>query len=701
MRQQYHDGIAIVRASTKPDIFITMTCNPKWSEITENILPHQSAQDRPDIVARVFKLKLDLLMDDLINKSVFGKVIAHMHTIEFQKRGLPHVHILLILDTSDKTQTSEDVDTIVSTEIPDQTKHPELYETVINTMLHGPCGPSITDASCMINDKCSKRYPKNYCDHTKIISGTYPEYRRRDNGVFVMKGPHQFTNCDIIPYNPFLSAKYNCHINVEIANSILAVKYLYKYIYKGHDRTCISIEREQGIPIDEIKEYLDSRYVSACEACWRIFGFSLHHHYPSVQRLQLHLQNQQRVMFNPESQTPQQLLQQNSIRKTTLTAFFEACNRYPDIAKDLLYPDFPTKFTWDKTHREWIPRRSGFTIGRVYFAVPSEGERYYLRMLLYTVKCPTSLEALRTYEGIIYPTYKEACIARGLLETDEEWDICLTEAGSFQTGHQLRQLFATILLNNSPANPIGLFYRHFHLLSDDCQYRLQTYFHIENPSQDQITSLTLQDIKVFLEQVDKSLSDFNLPEPTIQFHCLDGIPRIIAEELNYNTVELQSKWKQGYNQTNHQQRIIFDSIISAVESGNGGLFFIDGPGGTGKTFVENLILARVRCTGRIALAVASSGIASILLDGGRTSHSRFKIPLDILNDSVCDVKVQSTLAELFRQTVLIIWDEAPAQNRYCFEAVNRTLKDICNNDQWFGGIVTVFSGTFNSKLCYR
>ena len=90
--------------------------------------------------------------------------------------------------------------------------------------------------------------------------------------------------------------------------------------------------------------------------------------------------------------------------------------------------------------------------------------------------------------------------------------------------------------------------------------------------------------------------------------------------MDYDVSELRTKYEQGYLQANDDQRHIFDKVISAVDSERGGMFFIDGPGGTGKTFVENLILARVRSAGKIALAVASSGIASILLDGGQTAH---------------------------------------------------------------------------------
>ena len=119
----------------------------------------------------------------------------------------------------------------------------------------------------MRNGKCSKGYPKDYSQQTILTADGYPKYRRRDDGAFIIKSGHRYTNRHVVSYNPYLSAKYNCHINVEVANSILAVKYLYKYVYKGHDRMSISVQREDGTPVDEIKDYLDGRYVSACETC--------------------------------------------------------------------------------------------------------------------------------------------------------------------------------------------------------------------------------------------------------------------------------------------------------------------------------------------------------------------------------------------------------------------------------------------------
>ncbi|PKY61229.1 hypothetical protein RhiirA4_298857, partial [Rhizophagus irregularis] len=106
------------------------TCNPKWQEVTRELLPHQSAVDRPDLTARVFHMKLRELLKDLCEKHCLGKVAAFVYVIEFQKCGLPHAHILLILSQDLKLHSVKDYDAIVSAEIPDPDVHPLTYETV-------------------------------------------------------------------------------------------------------------------------------------------------------------------------------------------------------------------------------------------------------------------------------------------------------------------------------------------------------------------------------------------------------------------------------------------------------------------------------------------------------------------------------------------------------------------------------------------
>ncbi len=157
----------------------------------------------------------------------------------------------------------------------------------------------------------------------------YPIYQRRDTGhTFLVHGV-ELDNCWVVPHNVYLSTKYDVHINVEVCNNIRAVKYLFKYIYKGHDRATIEISRQndngtQGnvVETDEIKKYLDCRYVSASEAMWCIFKFDMHEQFPTVERLQYHLPNQQMVLFNDDDDV-QEVAARSAISRTMLTKWFK------------------------------------------------------------------------------------------------------------------------------------------------------------------------------------------------------------------------------------------------------------------------------------------------------------------------------------------------------------------------------------------
>jgi len=145
MGQLDQDAMAKVHKFGKSILFVTFTCNPKWKEITDVLLLGQTTQDRLELVTRIFNLKLDALLKD-VKDSVLGNVIAKIWVIEFQKKGLPHVHILLILNETSKLQTVEDYDSMVSAKIPNPIRHPKVYETVTSCMVHGPCGPDFLNA---------------------------------------------------------------------------------------------------------------------------------------------------------------------------------------------------------------------------------------------------------------------------------------------------------------------------------------------------------------------------------------------------------------------------------------------------------------------------------------------------------------------------------------------------------------------------
>ncbi|XP_048498300.1 uncharacterized protein LOC125496773 [Beta vulgaris subsp. vulgaris] len=157
MHQRYQDVMALVQKFGKPDIYLTMTCNPSWLEIQSKLLPGQVSNDRPDLLTRVFHAKFEELKKDVLERGIFGKVVAYVYVVEFQKRGLPHVH-MLILEQTDKLTTQDDYDIIVRAEIPDEQQEPELYKKVLRHMIHSPCGVHNKDSPCMKQGSCKKGF---------------------------------------------------------------------------------------------------------------------------------------------------------------------------------------------------------------------------------------------------------------------------------------------------------------------------------------------------------------------------------------------------------------------------------------------------------------------------------------------------------------------------------------------------------------
>ncbi|XP_028060509.1 uncharacterized protein LOC114264102 [Camellia sinensis] len=255
--------MAITRYNQHPDIFLTMTANPNWPEITSALLPHQKPIDHLDLIARVFELKRKCLMKEIETNRVFGNKVAYVFTIEFQKRGLPHMHALLFLKGPDKIRTCAQLDKLVCAEFPDPEDEPMPFETIKCCIVHGPCGARNPQAPCMENGKCTKRYPRAFAETITMNQDGYPIYRRRNNGQAHIVRGKEVDNRDIVPYNAYLSKRFNCHINVEVCAGMRCVKYIHKYIYKGYDRTTMVL----GM-INEIQQYLDARYIGPPEAAW-------------------------------------------------------------------------------------------------------------------------------------------------------------------------------------------------------------------------------------------------------------------------------------------------------------------------------------------------------------------------------------------------------------------------------------------------
>ncbi len=515
----------------------------------------------------------------------------------------------------------------------------------------------------------------------------------------------------IVPYNLHLATKYHGHINMEICSSISVVKYLYKYVYKGHDRAIVVVEKWVDTPgqennaqavvangewknRDEIKAYLEGQYVFASKASWRLFSFRMHDGTPFVTRLTMHEPRIHTVVYN-DNVSIFEIVNSEQNQKTTLTEYFQANIDYP-LAKEITYMDFPFMFTWTNGTKKWTIRQRRCCVGRLYFVSPSAGECYFLCTLLTKVKGVVSFEALRTINGVIHDTFKLACIALSLYDSIDEWNAYLEEVVNMQTCAELQFLFVTILAFGVPSEPRMLWDNYKEHICDDCKVALQRRGIVES-SIEKIESWALHSLRDALAKFSKTLEDFGHHAPSVAFDWLET-NRLLEVERDYNVEVLQAEVAMAIENLNDGQCAAYNGVIDAYAAHHAKVIFIDGPAGTGKTYIENLILNFVRSCGDIAFAVASLGIVALLLLGGRTTHSYLKIPIVLDRMSFCYIRKQDDLATLIRQTKLILLDEAPMTNKLAFEVVDRTLRDLTDENEPFGGIVFVMSMDFCQVL---
>ncbi|GJR42851.1 negative regulator of systemic acquired resistance [Tanacetum coccineum] len=445
MMQNYQDAMDLCRAYGNPDLFITS--NPKWPEINE-MLAHvtgQRAHDRPEVGTRVFKLKLTELLDDLTKNKIFGESHAVVYVIEFQKRGLPHTHILLWFEDHCKCKTPREIDDIISAELPSAMDDPAGYKAVTDYMLHGPCGKDDRYAPCNVEGNYSKHFPKPIYEETIIDQDGYPIYRRRDDKPVTLR---------------------------------------------------------------------DSKSLPA-------------------------------------------LLEKEGINNITMfTDCFALNDRHP-------------------------PARA-----QTYAEIP----QYY--------------------------------VCRPLKLWEETWEVL-----SEDILHLKRKLFKYPELQRTA---------------------------------EQIQNYCLVGIQEVLNRNGRSLAEFqDLPQPN---------PKLLT------------------NIDNHliREALEFDMNKSRIE--------------------HQQLHSQLRSERKIVLAVASSGIASLLLPARRAAHSRFIIPLELLENSTCGIKQNTHLAKLMKEVKIIIWDEASMMQKYAFEALDKTLRDILgyptptNRNTIFGGLTVLLGGDFRQIL---
>ncbi|KAF6151578.1 hypothetical protein GIB67_021764 [Kingdonia uniflora] len=343
MSEIFQDSMATTHHNNHLDIFLTMMANPNWPEIKRALLPHQTATDIPDLVTSVFELKRRALMKEKKGKA-FGPVVVYVYTKNLQPR-------------------------IISAEFPDESIDLALYQTIKRCMIHGPCGTRNLRMACMENGKCIKRYLRIYTKTITIDTDGYPVYRLRETDiVYKLANGQQVYNRDVVPHNLYLTRMFDCHINVEVCVEVQCVKYIHKYIYKGHDRYTLVFYVD-----DEIQQYLDARYISPSKAAWRLFRHSLHEENPSVTRLALHFPKMYNVVYD-EREPIENVISRAQDQRSTLTGFFEYCVTC-NTATTYTYQKFPEFHTWHKKPCIWLPGVGPKSIGIIYFVPPNSKER--------------------------------------------------------------------------------------------------------------------------------------------------------------------------------------------------------------------------------------------------------------------------------------------------------------------------------------
>jgi hypothetical protein len=739
-RERYFDAMARAQKLGIPDLFVTFTCNPKWEEFNHGLRDSQQRNhipltDRFDLIARIFEVKLRALINDIVKLKIFGEVSGYQAVVEWQKRGLPHAHILIFLLPRDRPKTAEAYDRFCSAEIPDKETNPILYELVTTNMIHGPCGSQNETCVCMKNSKCTKRFPKPFCQQTSQKEHSYPELRRRRpyDGHFqvvIKRNGKDYTinNSWVVPYNPYLLMKYRAHINVEIVNSISAIKYLHKYIYKGGSKAIVEHVRSntgvlgQRKVIDEIKNYQEYRYIGPTEAMFRIFSFTLHDAEPSVVRLSYHAPEEQTVLFSAEN--PEQALRDSE--HTMLTTFFEAVRKEKESpidsssliyqgkpiprAEDLTYTDFPKYFTYKRNDSKhihlWQRRmtREKLTvspmISRLYWSSPAQDRLYYISLLLAKVKGPTSFQDLLTFEGHVHITYRDACVARGIVADETEWLHFMQAAAIVQTNiKKLRMNFAIILHHNSPTSPSKLW--------EDCKEILTEDFIYKNYDPEDASEAALLEIDGMLKRLSggaNGLEKYGIQRPAYQqinyqFNDFRNIDRVNeGEKANANFALMNTEQQELYARI----EIEVDNFRFRQDSTARNIF-IDAPGGTGKTFVLNTVISYLLSKNIEFVSCAYTGIAANLLVGGKTIHSAFKLPFDAPPPINCAVTEASIQGKYLKNCEVIIIDEVPMLHKEQFESIHRLLNALYGYTEHdfkhvFGNKLVICAGDFRQTL---
>ena len=695
------NALAIVSELDRPTVFITLTCDMKWPEIIKQLLPHQTAYDREDVVNRVFKRRLSKFMHNLRVGKYFGydTCIYIMHVIEYQHRGAPHAHIVAKLtngpshDNTDEciAWINQHIHIVTPTITENSSVENKLYVELVTKFQQHKCYSDKKPGGCQaVDGSCSRHYDKTVpTPTTSFDTSGFPVYSRPEN-----------KDLKTVPHNRQMLTDWKAHLNVEFSGKTYTVVYLYSYLFKGRkqEKHELLARNPDVDPNDEITLYVRARMLCAFDAMWRVLGYQTYPATePSVSLIKAKLASQVVLLANDHKLCDLAVYFSradtlNDMKYTTFFSKYEYDSKYPNRIRTTIREDFipesdefnpdihsiyhdmqatETVSTANRERRIYVYKRANSSdqIVRMGMVYVTAGEIWYLRLLLLNVAA-ISFDDLQTVNGIKYGTFQAAAIARGFVRDRNEAKICYREAWPTSTPPERRALLVMLAMNGYPALDIFNDNEFYPTLCED-------YAQMYPRDMLRIKEALLTDIAQRFKHNDSDHAKYGFESPLTHLSELQRV-RATHNAVQYAAI-LRDMTISSPN--TDEQAPIFDSICIAIDNGETKKILIQGIAGSGKTTFAKKIVAFVRSRGKIVLGCSSTNLAAGIFDDFDTAHSLFCYPVKEDEDEddserICNYDIKPGRQELLEAANVIIYDECANNDRMILEAALDSLNNF-------------------------
>ncbi|KAE8225393.1 hypothetical protein CF319_g1841 [Tilletia indica] len=713
--EQVSDALALSSRHGRPHGMITLTSNPEWPELKRFLRRDQTATTVPQLTTRVFSARLSRFMKEF-NRH-FGKVMYIVKVIEFQKRGLPHAHIIFCVHPELPISA---IDNIVSAEVPPPEKA-RLRELILRFMIHPDDHINKRDGTLNNSSRCQKDGQCIYGFPHPVNPTTYLDpytqrvvYRRRSE-----------EDSMVAQYSPVLLLLWHGHCHIDIAISHHTFVYMFKYVSKGPDYAEYRIRESNGNATTQTTsstnceheantqaeedivrvgdDYIRARYLSATEACWRIFGFPMTHKSPSVQRLSVHDIQENRPQFgglrgarSSASSLKRYFLRPEQWSDHKYIDYYEQTISCPSTQSQRNDPSLiPQGFHLERSEHglNFTPnlisaRQTGSKVARIKTIRPSAGNAYYIRQLLLHRPARSWNDLRRSPDGTIHPTFRQAAEHEGLIQADDEPVLTLQEAVTLHTApSDLRFLLCLLTHEGAPATKL------WDTFCDALSRDFLPYNHTFTNAPEQSVKQAHQ---AALNHIDDTLHSFGLSNAGIGLPPAQQRQNLTDAEQAYfqsRQGQLRAEAASAYSRFSDEQKQIYDTILSSVTAPTEHthrLHLIQGRAGRGKTFLLKAIINNLRGYGHLIAICGATGLSASTFEKGTTVHKRFSIPI-VDDEDEQEHMLQSTMrsnsptAAFLRAMDVLIIDEVWALPRAVLEAVDRLLRTLLQVDLPFGG----------------